>query len=484
MRFQETRSNFAPTPRYLAALGLLVVASAAQAQTIGLNITGFTGSNSAPPDTDGAVGPTQIAEFINGGYAVLNKSTGGLVGSAISDTTFWNNAGISTSLTGAGLSDTRIIYDPSSSRWFASELTTSATGNQILVGVSKSSDLTAGWSAANYTAVSGNFGDFDTLSLDTNGVYISTNDFTSATGSGTGSNTLTSIPKSDLLLSTPSIANRSTFTVSSVTAGFALQGAYDTSSGTGAILGIGPNFGQISSFNVLGSGASGATLSPIVTTNVAATANPTQAGQPDGTRQIDTGDTRISAKPVKVGNYIVLAHTTKVGSNAAIRLTVLNATTGALLSEQTISKTGSDYYYPSLAINGSGQVVIGYNISGKSAGQYISSYAHLATLSGAGLLTLTGSDILLKAGTANYHLFGGAGERWGDYSTTVLDPSNPNTFWSFQEVALGGAGWSTQITQINTAATPAPSSLVVFAGAAIPGLIALRRKRRKNQTAS
>ena len=485
MRFQNTQGRFAAASGCLAALGLLAVASAAPAQTVGVNFTGITfnqtnalDAGETPPDTDGAVGPTQIAEFINGGYRIFNKS-GGAVSNLVTDTTFWNNAGISSSLTNAGVGDTRIIYDPSSSRWFASELTLAAAGNKILLGVSNSSDLTQGWQSVSYTGANSiSFADFDTLSLDTKGVYIGTNNFDP---NGNLTSVLTSIPKADLLLAKPSLLHSRTFSLNPFIYGTTLQGALDTGAGTGAIFAVSATaFGQIQKFNVNSAGAAGATLSRVTTINVGDTFFPSEAGQPDGTNQIDTGDDRFSARPVKVGNNIVLAHCIGFGNNAAIRITVVDSATGALRSEQTISADGSDYFYPSLALNASGHLVIGYNKSGASGGQYISAYAQTGLLSSDGILTLTGADILLKAGTGNYHLIGGDGERWGDYSATVLDPSNPNSFWTFQEIPGLDGTWSTQITQIVTpAATPEPGRLALFGGSVLSGLIALRRKRRK-----
>src|SRR5262249_2004240 len=83
--------------------------------TIGTNVTGNTltdvqnllGFPLAPPDSDGSVGPNHFVEFTNGTFAIYNKSDGSLVGSKITDTTFWSNAGISASLLSQGLSDTR-----------------------------------------------------------------------------------------------------------------------------------------------------------------------------------------------------------------------------------------------------------------------------------------------------------------------------------------------------------------------------------------
>lgn len=117
-----------------AQLSLFLLALPVSAQTIGVNFKGIAlsdtsplnGGNYAPPDTMGAVGPNHIVEFINGGYQIYDK-TGAAIGSLKTDTQFWSAAGISGSTLANGLSDTRIIYDADSQRWFASEITTSST---------------------------------------------------------------------------------------------------------------------------------------------------------------------------------------------------------------------------------------------------------------------------------------------------------------------------------------------------------------------
>ena len=116
------------------------------------------------------------------------------------------------------------MFDHASGRWFASEITTTSTGNKVLLGRSNSDDPTGTWKGVSFTANSG-FGDYDTLGLDADAVYIGTNNFTSSTGSLTVVS-LFSIPKADLLANTPSITNMTSFENLDANArGFTLQGA-------------------------------------------------------------------------------------------------------------------------------------------------------------------------------------------------------------------------------------------------------------------
>ena len=80
----------------------------------------------------------------------------------------------------------------------------------------------------------------------------------------------------------------------------------------------------------------------------------------------------------------------------------------------------------------------------------------------------------------------GAGEnRWGDYSSTVLDPENEDIFWTIQEwgsdpaaFASGlGDTWSTQISELISQPIPLPSTLLLL-GSGLLGLGGIRRLKK------
>ena len=115
-----------PMSRLLLAFAIVVLAcTVLPGQTIiqsfpgvNLNNVDALGTGGTPPDTMGAVGTNQFVEFINGAFAIYSKT--GVRQSLISDISFWENAGISAATIAAGLTDTRVIYDVGSGRWFAS----------------------------------------------------------------------------------------------------------------------------------------------------------------------------------------------------------------------------------------------------------------------------------------------------------------------------------------------------------------------------
>jgi hypothetical protein len=440
--------------------------------TIGVNVTGNTltdvenlvGFPLEPPDSDGSVGPNHYVEFTNATFAIYNKSDGSVV-SKVSDTTFWSNAGIGAALLSPGLSDTRIIFDPASQRWFAIEITTPSTGNSVLVARSNSADPTQGFQATSFVADSG-FADFPTLGVNADSLDIGTNNFTSITGFFKGVS-LFNIPKSDLLQNPPTVADLTRF-ANMTGRGTTFQAATDFGASTGhdTVLSTGGS-STIDAFRVNNPGAAGATLSATTGVSVPAYSAPPAAQQPGTTITLDTNDQRISGGVFRVGDVIYEVHATTLAGRAALAWDKISDSTRTLLQQGTIGDSAHDYYYGSIAANANGDVVIGYTRS--SSTEFASAYASVGSTSG-GVLSF-GAPILLMQGTAYFSLFGSP-ERWGDFSATSLDPSNSNSFWTVQEFATTDAGgsriWATQVTQIIVSSTTPPTGV----GSANPSAVA------------
>jgi len=424
-----------------------------QTATIGVNFTAIDQTTTAslpggsffePPDTMGAVGINYYVQFNNGSFSIFNKSGGPAV-SQIGDGAFWTNAGL-TGITPSNLSDTRIVYDSQSQRWFATELTTNqATNNKILIARSDTSDPTGSWKAVALTANNGEFGDFDTLGLNATGLSIATIGFT-AGGSATGHVALYSIPKADLLLATPTLTHLTRFnTLSQATVGDVLQPVNDFSLTGGGLTVLGSNStnGTYSLTTINGNSAANATLSSTTNLTVQSFSAPPQAIQKGTSNKIDTGDERFSAKILEVGNLLYMAQAITASNHAVIRWSVVNATNNTVVAQGTLPNSSNYNYYPSIAANASGDVVIGYTSS--SSSQYASAYPVVGRTTNFSSWTF-GAPIQLQAGSGGY-----SGSRWGDYSATSVDPADPGIFWTTQEFAPSDANtgnWATQATEL------------------------------------
>ena len=160
--------------------------------------TAFTGTHASftstvPPDSVGAVGPTQVLVPSNGIIQVFSKT--GTIGTLnLTDKLFF----ASVLPAGTAPCDPRVTYDRSSARWFITEITCSGVtaANNILIAVSSGSTIT---NTSSFTffgfkqdtvgttpnADANNFADYDTLGVDANALYIGTNMFVGGGGTST-----------------------------------------------------------------------------------------------------------------------------------------------------------------------------------------------------------------------------------------------------------------------------------------------------------
>ena len=455
-----TLAQFARSP-----ISFSVTAQPQVVVAIGHNFTASTfrvDSDSVPPDSDGAAGPDHFVEFINGRFSVFNKSNG-VKAQTMADLSFWTQAGVTFPNTW-GVTDPRIVYDSSSQRWFASEVDFDPSGlintNRLLLAISASADPTGVWKALTIPSNPGgnNFADFPTLGLDAQGVYLS-GDMFDANSIPVGI-TLISLPKAALLSTSPSTSGLTRFNnLSFASRGEILQPAicFD-GSGQGNILSTGgvgldvngdlvTNVALVLSQVQNSAGPGVATLGSPTRLSVSPYTAPPFPIQPDGSSNLDDGDSRFSALVYEVGGVLYAVHGTQVGERAAVRWYRIDPVNKKVLESGTLNDPNKDLFYPSIAANSMGTVVIAYN--GSSASTFISSFAVIGTTSNS--VTSFGQPLLLRSGAASYQRTNSFGtSRWGDYSATSVDPADPTRFWTIQEVPASKTAWSTRVTELLT----------------------------------
>ena len=462
-------------------LAASVASASTLTPTVGVNFAGsnFTqGPGLVPPDMALAVGPSQIVQIVNGGFQVFDKSGASLTGS-MTDTQFWNNAGISSSTTNLGIFDPRVAYDPGSHRFFAIEDvsgTDPGTGgnlpnNKVMLAVSNSSNPADGWKALSFTAGTGfasGFADFDTLGVSKNGVFIGTNNFDNNSAAQTIS--MFSIPKLDLLASSPTLSNMTSFIgLDPNTNGLVPQLALDTGGAHGAVLTIGPNLHEASLLTISGAQGPGATLSAPVYVTGLTDGTVVPPVQSDGSVITTNIDNRFSQATFVEGNLMYAANSVSPdGVHDLIHWMILNLDTDTLLTQGTISDPNFDYTYPSIAANAAGGFMIGFNRSGNSPDGNPSAYDVECHYDGTN--AVCASPLLLAAGQSVTF-----DARWGDYSATAIDPTNPDIFWTSLEITDPNNNWTTQITELTAAPEPGTIALAGLGLAVGSGILAFRR---------
>ena len=421
-----------------------------------------TANLSIPPDTMGAVGPDHIVEMINRRVVIYDK-TGSEIGTPVTLRKFFIDGGA-----GAGTFDSpfdpRIIYDPTNERWFAA----ATDGDNFLVSVSATSDPTGSWSAF---AVDGDSDDSHSMDFPTMGLNQDVLTISSNMIGASDVVTLLIIPMTDLLAVSPTVANNTLMeNVDPNDTGYSIQPLVDMDVGSGQphpmLSSYNKSAGLLRRTDITGSPTAPG-LSSSVDIAVTARPPPPDAVQPGGAVDIETNDHRFSTNVVDGSMWA--AHAVEVEGRSAVEWYQIRESDNAMLQSGLFADTDMDFYFPSIAVNDGGDVVVGF--SGSSLSQFVSSYAAIGITS-AGSTSFTAPQ-LLYAGVSTYEQVSGGRNRWGDYSATVVDPSKSRTFWTFQEFVPSTDTWGIRVTEITLIPLPAAAwmGLVLLAVLAVAGRI-------------
>jgi streptogramin lyase len=159
-----------PLPAAASALGAVFTPPGVQVGTYleGLNFFQNT-CGCIPPDTNDAVGPTQVVETINSEIQVYDKTTGNIlltqdIGSLLGISAF---------------SDPYIVYDDIANRFVMVELTSNSSGGDgVALAVSKDSTFTDGFQSVNIVDFGSNTLDFPKVGFNADAYVITGNLFT------------------------------------------------------------------------------------------------------------------------------------------------------------------------------------------------------------------------------------------------------------------------------------------------------------------
>jgi hypothetical protein len=124
--------TYASTPATALSLG--------QWEGLGIGLAGFT-PTAVPPDTNLAVGPNHIVQWVNNSLVIFDKQ-GNVMQGPISDETFWGGIFGTCDQLG-GMSDPIVKYDRAADRWIIGEVAIPVISQFVqCFAVSKTSDPT------------------------------------------------------------------------------------------------------------------------------------------------------------------------------------------------------------------------------------------------------------------------------------------------------------------------------------------------------
>jgi hypothetical protein len=433
---------------------------------IGNGFAGFT-VNSAPPDTNGQVGPNHYVQIVNSAFAIFNKSGTKLYGPAATNT-LWSGFGGGCQTNNDG--DATVVYDRQADRWIISQFSVSTTPYLQCVAVSTTPDPTGSYYryAFQYT----NFPDYPKMGVWPDGYYETFNLFNAAGNVFYGPE-LCAYDRAKML--TGAAATQQCFTLAN-TFGGVLPSNVDSAQAPPA---GSPNYLMDFATNALdfwrfhvdwatpaNTSITAAAQIPVAAFSPACSGGGTCVQQSGTTQQLDSLADRLMYRLAyrNFGDHesLVATHSVTSGTSSGVRWYEIRSpsTTPTVYQQGTYAPDSAFRWMGSVAQDGSGDIGLGFSISSASVHPGIHYTAHLT------------SDPLGVMGQGEGVLIDGAGSqtgglsRWGDYSDMSVDPVDDCTFWFTSEYLKtnGSFNWSTRIGTFKLAGCGTPD----FAVAATP----------------
>ena len=414
--------------------------------------------NCMPPDNDGAPGLTQYVQYVNLTYQVFDKSGNSLLG-PLSGNSFWSGFGGPCQTQNSG--DPIVRFDAAAQRWVVSQFAIPGGTDYECVAVSTTSDATGSYHR--YAFPFSNFPDYPKMGVWPDAYYFTFNNFNIQGTSFVGANACAADRTKMLAGSTATIQ---CFQQNSQQHGMLpsdLDGNTPPTAGT-------PNFfmeldpdgsANLSMFKFhvdfvtpSNSKFTGPTLIPVAafTPLCSSVGRNACVKQPTaGSDPLEGLSDRLMYRLVyrNFGDHTTLLvnHTVVAGSSSGVRWYEIHnpETTPTVFQSGTFAPDSQYRWMGSVAMDQNQDIAVGFSRSGAAAGQYPSLvYAGRIPSDAAGTLE---SEVVLKAGAGSQS---SGVDRWGDYTSMTVDPTDDCTFW-FSEAYLKATGvnqgfnWSTAI---------------------------------------
>jgi hypothetical protein len=408
-----------------------------------------------PPDNDGAPGTTQYVQYINGEYQVFDKSGNVLLG-PLAGNSFWS--GFSGSCASDDDGDPIVRFDAAAQRWVVSQFAISSTPFAECVAVSTTADATGSYNRYEFTF--NDFPDYPKMGVWPDAYYFTFNNFNPAGTSYIGANVCAAdrtkmlagaaatiqcfqldanqygMLPSDLDGATPPPAGTPNFVMELDPSGSANLDLYKFHA----------DFTTPANSTFTGPTAiSVAAFTPLCNTQYRGRCVPQPSA---GSDLLESLGDRLMYRLVyrNFGDHSTLltSHSVVAGSSGGVRWYEIRnpETTPTVFQSGTFAPDSQYRWMPAIAMDQDQDIAVGFSRSGTAAGLYPSLvYAGRVPTDAAGTLE---SEVVMVTGAGSQT---GNDDRWGDYSSLTIDPTDDCTFWFSEEYekADGGFNWSTAI---------------------------------------
>ncbi|MCP4710464.1 MAG: choice-of-anchor D domain-containing protein, partial [Planctomycetes bacterium] len=451
--------------------------------TINPNFDGVGNVNGVlPPDTDGDVGPNHYIQMINISFEIFDKTGASLYG-PVNNNTLWSGFGGPCETSNDG--DPIVLYDETVDRWLISQfaLDTSYDGDyRECVAISQTPDPTAAWHRYEFTF--SRMPDYPKFGIWPDGYYMTIHEFYG----GSPSQGVAVLERSQMLNGNP--AQMVHFDLAGVDPNLwgMLPADWDGATGPPAgapcyyVAPLADEWGhagdalQVWEFDVDWVTPGNSTFSNIVTL-ATVPYDPNMCGgsrycipQPGTAQGVDALANRLMYR-LQYRNFgshqaMVACQTVDVDGTdrAGVRWYELRDDGGgwAIRQQGTYAPDNENRWMGSIAMNGSGDIALGYSISSSTTYPSIR-FTGRAANHPLNMMTMPEQEIIAGGGSQTH-----SAARWGDYSMMSIDPVDDQTFWYTQEYVpvTSPAGWQCRIAAFTFTFTPDPE-IEVWDGATL-----------------
>jgi hypothetical protein len=416
----------------------------------------------APPDTTGDVGPNHYVQWVNLRYAIYtltrnasNEISGfNLVpGFPKNGNVVWQGFGGRCQTDNDG--DPIVQYDQLADRWILTQFAVSGTPYTQCVAVSTGPDPTGTYNRYAFS-YDRSFNDYPKMGVWPDAYYISYNMFRN--GRSFTGNTVCALERARMLAG---LSARQACV--NTTAGHSLEPSdlegttLPPANSPNLLMSLTTTAVQFWRFAVNWTAGTGTLTGPTNVAGVAAFSRACGGGacipQPGTSTQLDTLADRLMYR-LSYRNFgdheaLVINHSVTSGTGVGIRWYELRNATGqtlgsaapVLFQQGTYAPSNDFRWMGSAAMDKTGGIAVGYNISNASSIMPSIRYAYRGPSDPAGTMG-NETSVLVGSGNQNGNL-----TRWGDYSTISIDPVDGCTmvFTTQFQPANGNFNWSTYI---------------------------------------